>query len=416
MGTNFRLVWLGASLSAVGDYVIPAALALALVRATGSAGAIALVLACATVPRLLLLPLGGVLADRWQPRRVAMAADAVRFAAQAAVAAELIAGRFSVLDLAVAGAVSGIASAFALPTGSPMVAATVDEGHRPRANALLGVSTGVARVLGPALGGAIVLTIGPGWAFAIDAATFAVSFAALALVRVAIVVPPTTQRDSLRRDIVEGWSEVRRHNWFWVSLIGHGTWNMASAVMLTLGPLIAVHELGGEFVWVAFLQAGAVGMLAGSLLATRLGARGRFALRLDRPILAANLSLSLFALPLALLAFAAPAPLVVAAYGVALAGLGFLNPVWESAVQQHVPADKLARVSAYDLLVSMAAMPLGYALAAPAADAFGEATPLLIGAVLVALSTAGTALMPSVRRLRMKPAGPVLAERELALV
>ncbi len=416
MGTNFRLVWLGASLSAVGDYVIPAALALALVRTTGSAGAIALVLACATVPRLLLLPLGGVLADRWQPRRVAMAADAVRFAAQAVVAAELIAGRASVLDLAVAGAISGVASAFALPTGSPMVAATVEDAHRPRANALLGVSNGVARVLGPALGGAIVLTIGAGWAFAVDAATFAVSFASLALVRVAAVVPPATERSSLRRDIVEGWSEVRRHTWFWVSLIGHGTWNMASAMMLTLGPLIAVHELGGEFVWVAFLQAGAVGMLTGSLLATRLGARGRFALRLDRPILAANLSLSLFALPLALLALAAPAALVIAAYGVALAGLGFLNPVWESAVQQHVPADKLARVSAYDLLVSMAAMPLGYAVAAPAAEAFGAATPLLIGAVLVALSTAGTALMPSVRRLRMKPATAAVDERVLALV
>ncbi len=165
MGTNFRLVWLGASLSALGDYVVPAALALALVRATGSAGAIALVLACTTVPRLLLLPLGGVIADRWQPRRVAMAADAVRFAAQGAVAAELIAGRFSLVDLAVAGAVSGIASAFALPTGSPMVAATVEADRRTRANALLGVSTSAARILGPALGGAIVLTIGPGWAF-----------------------------------------------------------------------------------------------------------------------------------------------------------------------------------------------------------------------------------------------------------
>jgi predicted MFS family arabinose efflux permease len=401
MGTNFRLVWLGASLSAVGDYVIPAALALALVRATGSAGAIAFVLACTTVPRLLLLPIGGVVADRWQPRRVAMAADAVRFVAQGALAVELIAGRFSLIDLAVAGAVSGVASAFALPTGSPMVAATVDADRRTRANALLGVSTSAARVLGPALGGAIVLTIGAGWAFAVDAVTFAVSFAMLALVRVTAVGQPTSP---IRRDIVEGWSEVRRHRWFWVSLIGHGTWNMAMAVLLTLGPLVAVHKLGGEVVWVAFLQAGAVGMAVGSVLATRLGARGRFAIRLDRPILAANLSLSLFALPLALLAVAAPAAAVIGAYGFALAGLGFLNPVWESAVQQHVPADKLARVTAYDLLVSMAAMPLGYAVAAPAAAALGEAGPLLIVAVLVVLTTAGTALMPSVRRLRTAPA------------
>jgi hypothetical protein len=80
-----------------------------------------------------------------------------------------------------------------------------------------------------------------------------------------------------------------------------------------------------------------------------------------------------------------------------------------------VPADKLARVTAYDLLVSMAAMPLGYAIAAPAADALGEAGPLLIVAVLVALTTAGTAVMPSVRRLRTAP--PAAVElREPALV
>lgn len=402
MGINFRFVWLGYTLSAVGDYVVPAALALAIVRATGSAGALALVLACATVPRLLLLPLGGVIADRWQPRRVALVADVVRCVAQAVVAAELVSGRFQLVDLAVAGAVSGAASAFALPTGSPLVAATVDAASRPRANALLGVSTGAAQVLGPAIGGGIVLTIGAGWAFAIDAVTFAVSAVALALVGTTAVAH-TAEPLSLRRDLVDGWSEVRRHSWFWVSLIGHASWNMASAVMLTLGPLIAVHELGGEFVWVAFLQSGAIGLLLGSLLATRLGATGRFGLHLGRPILAANLSLSLLAAPLALLALAAPATVVIVSYGVALAGLGFLNPVWETAVQRHIPADKLARVSAYDLLVSIVAMPLGYALAAPAADAFGETTPLMVAAVLVALTTAGTASMASVRRLRTTP-------------
>src|SRR5437762_3435968 len=65
-------------------------------------------------------------------------------------------------------------------------------------------------------------------------------------------------------------------------------------------------------------------MVIGSLLATRLGASGRFSIRLDRPVLAANLSLSLFALPLAMLALAATAALVVGAYGLAMAGIGFL--------------------------------------------------------------------------------------------
>ena len=69
---SFRLLFLGRTLSALGDAVVPAALALAVLRATGSTGALAVVLAAAMVPRLVLLPLGGVVADRFDARRVAL--------------------------------------------------------------------------------------------------------------------------------------------------------------------------------------------------------------------------------------------------------------------------------------------------------------------------------------------------------
>jgi hypothetical protein len=410
---NFRLLWLGYALSVFGDYVVPAALTLAVVRATGSAAALALVLGCATVPRLILLPLGGVVADRWPPRRVAVVTDVTRGVTQLVIGIELLTGTFRLTDLAVAGAISGAASAFALPTRSPLVAATVRAEDRAGSNALLGVSTGAARVLGPAVAGALVLTSGAGWAFMVDAATFAVSGLALSAIRIAPAdrtgPVDTAARRPMHRDLIDGWAELRRHDWLWTSLIGHASWNLAAAVLLTLGPLIAVRQLGGELVWVAVLQAGAVGLLAGSLLAMRIGGTGRFRLRITRPVLVANLSLSLYTLPLALLAVAAPAPALLIAYSLALAALGFLNPVWDTAVQQHIPADRLARVSAYDHLVSLAAMPLGYALAAPAAAALGNAVPLGVAAVVVLVTTAGTALVPGVRNLRAGPAplGPV---------
>src|SRR5690349_9349296 len=109
---NFRLIWLGYSLSAFGDAVVPAALALSVVQATGSASALALVLACGSVPRLVLLPIGGVLADRWSPRTVAIVADVVRAVVQLWIGLELVAGVFRLTDIAVAAAVSGAASAF----------------------------------------------------------------------------------------------------------------------------------------------------------------------------------------------------------------------------------------------------------------------------------------------------------------
>ncbi|MEV0715297.1 MFS transporter [Asanoa sp. NPDC050611] len=469
---NFRLIWLGYSLSAFGDVVVPAALALAVVRATGSASALALVLACGSVPQLVLLPIGGVLADRWSPRTVAIVADVVRAVVQLWIGLSLVAGVFRLTDIAVAAAVSGAASAFALPTGGPLVSATVPPEGRPRANGLLGVSRGVAGVLGPAVGGTLVLTVGSGWAFVLDAGTFVISAIALTLVRLhspaaahnaastatatttsrrrpnfsrspagdaasaatatttsrgrsdsrrspagdaASGAEPAATRVPMLRSLAEGWRELGRHDWLWTTLIGHGIWNLSAAVLMTLGPLIAVHRAGGEAVWVAVTQAGAVGVLLGSLLATRVGATGRFAINPRRPVLWANLALSSFAAPLLLFAVPTSASWLVGSYGLAMLALGFLNPVWVSVVQQHVAPDRLARVNSWDMLISFSAMPLGYALAPLAAAQFGgEAFPLVVAALLVALSTAGTAVVPGVRNLSLFPARSAAVARDPA--
>ncbi|HVT70026.1 MAG TPA: hypothetical protein VHF26_19905 [Trebonia sp.] len=108
--------------------------------------------------------------------------------------------------------------------------------------------------------------------------------------------------------------------------------------------------------------------------------------------------------PLILFAVAAPAWLVVAAYGVALGCLGFLNPVWETAVQHEVPAEVLGRVSAYDWLVSLGAMPLGYALGPVLAREFGYTWPLVGAAALVLVTLSIPVSLPEVRNLRLHPA------------
>ncbi|MET8698703.1 MFS transporter [Kitasatospora sp. NPDC004723] len=385
---DFRLLFLGRTISTLGDAVVPAALAIAVTRATGSSGALALVLGCAMVPRLLLLPLGGVVGDRVNPRLVALVTDLVRAAAQLAVGLELFADQPRLAPIAAAEAVGGIASAFAIPTATPLVAATVAGPHRMRANALLASAANAARLGGPALAGLLIWTAGPGWAFLLDGLSFLVSAALLTRLRVRHT---PGERRSLRTDLVRGWSEVRSRDWYWTSLIGHGVWNGAAAVLLTLGPLIATRQLGGDGVWIAMTQAAAGGVLVGSLLA------GRY--RPPRPVLVANLGLALYALPLTSLALAAPAPVTVAAYALAMTGLGFLSPVWQTVVQQEFPPQVLARVTSYDWLLSLAAAPLGYALAPLAADAWGSTGPLLVTAVLVALACAGTAAVPGVRRV-----------------
>ncbi|MFD7491932.1 MFS transporter [Streptomyces sp. NPDC059832] len=383
----FRLLFVGRTLSLLGDAVIPTALSLAVYLATGSTGALALVLGCAMVPKLLLLPLGGVVGDRFNARTVALTTDLVRCATQLFVGAELLGGDPALWQIALAEAIGGAAGAFAMPTVSPLIRGTVAESGLLRANSLMAVVGSTTRLGGPALAGALVLTAGPGWAFVLDGASFAVSAALLSAIEVRHVPIP---RRSLFSDLKEGWGEVRGRDWYWTSLIAHAAWNGAAAVLMTVGPALFVRELGGKGVWVALLQTGAVGLLLGSLLAGR--ARPR------RPVLVANLGLATYALPLGLLAAHAPVALTIAAYGVAQAGLGFLGPVWETSVQSAVPAHALARVTSYDWLLSLGAMPLGYALAPLAASAWGAEVPLTVAAVAVGAACLGTAAVPGVRR------------------
>ncbi|MFE7326188.1 MFS transporter [Streptomyces sp. NPDC057565] len=385
----FRLLFIGRTLSLLGDAAIPAALSLAVYLATGSTTALALVLACAMVPKLLLLPLGGVVGDRFNARTVALTTDLVRCATQLFVGVELLGGEPRLWQIAVAEVIGGAAGAFAMPTMSPLIRGAVEAPGLLRANSLMAVATSATRLGGPAVAGTLILTAGPGWAFVLDGASFAVSAALLSTIKVRHVPIP---HRSVLADLKEGWGEVRGRDWYWTSLIAHSTWNGAAAVLMTLGPALAVEGMGGEGAWIALLQTGAVGLLLGSLLAGR--ARPR------RPVLAANLGLATYALPLGLLAAGAPAPLTIAGYGIALAGLGFLGPVWDTSVQSAVPAHALARVTSYDWLLSLGAMPLGYALAPVAATAWGPEVPLAVTAAMVGAACLATAAVPGVRRFR----------------
>src|SRR6185437_11522930 len=114
-----------------------------------------------------------------------------------------------------------------------------------QANSLLSISSGGAAVVGPALSGIMVAAVGPGWAFVLDAASFAGSAAFL------LAMAPTGRR------------EVVARGWAWSTLIGNAVSNMAFAVFEVLGPVLALRRLGGPSGW----RAVSSGMTAGALLA-----------------------------------------------------------------------------------------------------------------------------------------------------
>jgi MFS family permease len=389
---------IGRAISALATALIPTTLTLAVLRATGDAGSLGLVLACEVAGLILFLPVGGVMADRFRPERVALVADLARGLSQAAIAIELLAGYTRVLDLALLSAAAGVAIAFGSPVVPRLVVAVVPGPERLRMNARLGVATSVSSVLAPALSGGVVLLAGPGWAALLTAALFICSALTLGGVRTA--KQPATERKSFGKDLAEGWREVKVRRWFLAAVLGHGVWHFMAGLFLTLGPLAAVKELGGEASWVLIVQCGTVGLVAGVFAAPRLPIR--------RPLVVVQVGAALYALPMAALALPLNAGLIAAAYFVAMFGLGLLSPLWETVVADQIPEAALGRVRAFDQLISFASRPVGLAVAAPLAGLVGTYGLLLAGAVAVAVAN-----LAAIVTFPAKPATPTPDETDL---
>ncbi|MFF3017931.1 MFS transporter [Streptomyces sp. NPDC057939] len=377
----------GRTCAAFATALIPTTLTLAVMR-TGSAGDLGLVLAAEMLPMLLLLPVAGVAADRFPARRVVLAADLVRAAAQLATGALLLSGPVRIPELAALAAVTGAAVAFGTPSARTLVAAVVAGPGRLRANSRLMVAQGLAAIAGPAAAGALMLTAGAGWSSLVTGVLFAASALTLGGLRI-----PAGERAGVRpgfaTELRAGWAETRRHPWFLANVMAHGVWHLTAGVLLTLGPLIAVESLGGEASWVIVAQAGTAGLLAGAWAAGRLPVR--------RPLVWVAVASAAIAPALAAFAFRLPVAVCAVAYFAGMGGVGLLSPLWETEIQRRVPTEALGRVGSFDSLISFAARPLGLAVAAPLAAATGTTDPLLVAAVLVAAANLSVLLLPDVR-------------------
>jgi MFS family permease len=388
---DFRLLWCGQATSAFGSSLVPVALAFAVIDLTGSPSALGLVLSAGLVSRICLLLFGGVIADRLPRQQVMIAADALRAVTQGVVAGLLLTGTADVWELLVLFALFGAGDAFFSPASTGLVPATVSRARLQQANSLMGIGRDAARVSGPALAGLIVAGVGPGVAFAVDSATFLVSCASLALLR----LPPAVSREErqgLLADLRGGWRELASRRWVWLMIVKFSLSSLAIAPYFVLGPFVTEHELGGAAAWGAIGACGAAGALVGNVLA--------FRRKPQRPLFTGCLAVSLCALAPALLARPFPTAAVGAAAALGFGAVGFSDTLWFTALQERIPPQALSRVSSYDWLGSLVLQPSGYALAGPTAATIGISATLLVGAGVQASSSIAIALTPAVRGLR----------------
>jgi MFS family permease len=385
---RFKLLFAGRAISDFGDKLVPVALAFAVLELDRRASALGLVFAARMIPMVVLVLVGGVWADRLPRNVVMLTADAVRACTQATAGVLLITGRAEIWHLLVLMAVYGAAQAFFDPASTGLVPQTVSRERLQQANGLLQLSRSTANVIGPAVAGVLVATVGAGWAFVADSATFVVSAVFLALLR--IERETREARTRFVADLVEGWREFTSRTWVWVSVTYFAFFHLlVLAPFWVLTPLVAEDELGGASAYATILTAMGVGAILGGLVALRVEP--------PRP-LATAFVLILFEVPVYLaLAAAAPVALIASLAFVSSIAFNFANTLWNTVLQANIPAHALSRVSSYDWLGSLVFLPAGYMLAGPAAEAFGVSETLVFAA---AWSVASTLLVLSLEPIR----------------
>lgn len=383
---DFRLVFGASVVSLLGDGVVPVALSFAVLDLTGSATDLGLVLAAETVALAAALLFGGVVADRVGRREVMVAADLTRLVSQFVIGALLISGDATVAELAVSQALLGAASGFFNPASSGLLPLLAGEGLQ-QANALRGIAMAAGNIAGPAIAGVLVVTTSPGIALLVDAGSYAAS--ALLLARVHPPDLPRENRGCFLADLREGFSEVRARTWVWAVIAVFALTNTVGAAFPVLGALISKRHLGGAGAWAAILASRAVGGLITGVILLRIRPR--------RPLLIAVRFGVISALPLFLLAAHAPLSLILPAALIMGVGGMMFNTLWETTLQQHIPAHARSRVSSYDWFGSLAFTPIGLALVGPLADGIGISGALYLCGAIDVLSVA---LLLGVRDIR----------------
>lgn len=394
--TNFRLVAVGQGLSWFGNAFQPIALSVGILLHGGSPSELGALMAVLIASRTVFTLVGGVWSDRLSPRAVMIVSDLVRAVIAVLTGLLFAAGAASFATLAPLTVVSGIAAAFFFPAMQSLKPLLVEPEQRQQANAVLSVLQGGSTVAGPAVAGVVVGFAGAPTGFYVNAATFVISCAMVWQVRIS--VPRETEGAGFVTDLLSGWRTVRERDWLLSGILAAGLFHVANGVLLVLVQVIALRDLGGPHAFGFIAAAEGAGGLVGSAVALRVRPR--------HPLRVGYLTLAL--MPVWAAGYVWPGTLttVLCTGLIGFAGLMFFDVMWQTALQDGVPHQLLARVSSWDAMVSFVGMPLGNALAGPLSQWYGV-KPVIAGcAAVLMVASLAPLLWRSNRHLRHADSAP----------
>jgi MFS family permease len=404
----FAMIWIGQTISNLGDGIFYLALAWQVLLMTHSATAMGIVLIAGMIPRLVFVLIGGVTADRLPRRLIILWSDGGRGVVVLLISILGFMGHLQFWHLMVEALIFGVVDGFFNPAILAITPDLVEKDDLPSANALISLSSTLAQLLGPAVGAGFIALTGPMGAFAANALSFFISVAFLLPVRIPerhmnkplqmqepgvdgtpVEGVPATQgvpeeQPAKRRgmrgimaDVGEGIVYVRNSRWLWVTLINAAIGNIGIMAALVTSMPKLVHDVYGQGAWLLGLigTTEAVGSILAVLLigqATRRKKRGLLAY-LSMTLNSAGLLIFGLPFPRAAAPIIAPLASVLVGFGIA-----FFNTIYFTILHERIPSEKLGRVISLDTLGSFAMIPAGEAVGGILTDHIGPALVFII--------------------------------------
>jgi hypothetical protein len=363
----------------------------AVLDATGSTFDLSVVLAAQILPSLIFTLVGGVIADRIRPQLVVIAGNLMIALGEGTFGILVLTGHPRLWQMIALETVTGTGMAIFYPAAQALLPRLVPGGLMQQASALSRMAMNGGQMGGAVLAGLAVAVLGPGWALLACGTGMLGTVPLMLSLRVA--AHERAAETSMLRDLREGWSEFRSHTWLWVIVAQFGLVLMAwYGAFEVLGPVVARAHLDGAAGWGAITASESVGLIVGGLVSLKFTPR--------RPMRFVVVIGGAIALSPVSLAGPWPLPLVC----LASLGLGVTMEImmvqWTVALARNIPPRILARVSSYDALGSVMAMPVGAIVAGPIASVVGvPATEYGAAALIIVVSL--LALIPrEVRQMR----------------
>ena len=406
-GRDFRLLWVGEAVSAVGDQFALIALPWLALLLTGSALALGGAMALMAIPRAILMTFGGVAVDRFSPRRVMLGSNAVRLVAVAILGTVVIAGQAELWMLYAFALVFGVADAFFFPAQTAIVPELVTDEQLPRANGIVQGTAQVTVLVGPVAAGLVIAALGGsaseamatgvGVALLFDAVTFLVSLVTL------LFIKPRAHVAGAHDSVLESIKEAGRFIW--------ASKGMRAMILVSLAAnflIVGPFEVGMPFIAYSRLPEGAaafglitaafgggslIGLLFGSILPAPRASR--FGAVVILPMALAGASLAGLSAAHSTIAAAG----LTAVAGIALGYTNLLSITW---IQRRIPQALMGRVMSLLITGSVGLVPVSMFLAGFAVQASVDLTLLGagIGMAIVALVAVSTS---AVRNIGLEP-------------